>query len=74
CPPTDAASLIASALNSCVYCLLGSLSSFISILRTFEVSNFLLYVKSRQGQRDQTFAALSRAATPGRILPVETTG
>lgn len=49
CPPTDAASLIASALNSCVYCLLGSLSSFISILRTFEVSNFLLYVKSRQG-------------------------
>ncbi len=52
CPPTDAASLIASALNSCVYCLLGSLPSFISILRTFEVSNFLLYVKSRQGHND----------------------
>lgn len=27
CPPTDAASLTASALNSCVYCLLGSLPS-----------------------------------------------
>jgi len=33
-----------------VYCLFGSLPSFISILRTFEVINFLLYVKSRQGQ------------------------
>jgi hypothetical protein len=50
CPPTDAASLTASALNSCVYCLLGSLPSFISILRTSEVTNFVLYVKSRQGQ------------------------
>ncbi|MBS0427372.1 MAG: DUF4037 domain-containing protein, partial [Proteobacteria bacterium] len=40
---------IASALNSCVYCLLGSLPSLISILRTSEVINFLLYVKSRQG-------------------------
>jgi hypothetical protein len=51
-PPTEAASLTASALNSSVYCLLGSLPSFISILRTFEVSNFLLYVKSRQGHQD----------------------
>src|SRR3546814_7369919 len=50
CPPTDAASLTASALNSCVYCRLGSLPSFISILRTSDVINFLLYVKSRQGQ------------------------
>lgn len=49
CLPTDAASLTASPLNSCVYCLLGSLPSFISILRTSEVINFLLYVKSRQG-------------------------
>lgn len=50
CPPTDAASLITSAWNSSVYCLLGSLPSFISILRTSEVINFLLYVKSRHGQ------------------------
>src|SRR3546814_14729977 len=50
CPPTAAASLTASALNSCVYCRLGSLPSFISILRTYDVINFLLYVKSRRGQ------------------------
>jgi hypothetical protein len=40
-------------LNSCVYCLLGSLPSFISNLRTSEVTNFVLYVKSRQGQGAQ---------------------
>lgn len=50
-PPTEAASLTALALNSSVYCLLGSQPSFISSLRSFEVSNFLLYVKSRQGQQ-----------------------
>jgi hypothetical protein len=33
-----------------VYCLLGSLPVFISFLRTYEVTNFLLYVESRQGQ------------------------
>jgi hypothetical protein len=32
-----------------VYCLLGNLPSFISILRTLEVNNFLLDVESRQG-------------------------
>src|SRR3546814_7731818 len=50
CSSDLAASLTASALNSCVYCRLGSLPSFISILRTSDVINFLLYVKSRQGQ------------------------
>jgi hypothetical protein len=45
CPPTDAASLTASVLNSCVFGLLGRLPSFISNFRTSEVINFLLYVK-----------------------------
>jgi hypothetical protein len=35
-----------------VYCRLGSLLLCISILHTAEVTNFLLYVKSRQGQTD----------------------
>lgn len=48
-PPIDSASLIALILNSSVYCRLGRLLSCIANLRTGEVSNFLLYVKSRQG-------------------------
>jgi hypothetical protein len=47
--PIDSASLIASILNSSVYCRLGRLLSCNLILRTGEVSNFWLYVKSRQG-------------------------
>ena len=48
CPPADSVSLIAPILNSSVYCRLGSLLSRISFLHTCEVSNFLLYEKSRQ--------------------------
>ena len=46
-PPTDSASLIASTLNSSMYCRFGNLLSRILILHTAQVSNFLLYVKSR---------------------------
>ena len=44
---TKSDSLIASILNSSVYCRLGKLPSLVSFLRTPEVDKFLLYVKSR---------------------------
>jgi hypothetical protein len=43
----DSASLTASVLNSPVYSHLGTLISRISTPHTADVSNFLLYVKSR---------------------------
>jgi len=61
-------------LNSSVYCRLGSLLSCISILRTGEVSNFLLYVKSRQGQISSRSARVNAVALRlrcgGRMPPV----
>ena len=49
-PPIDAANLIASTLNSSVYCRFGTDSFLlISPLLHQNSTNFLMYVKTRQG-------------------------
>lgn len=59
------------SLNSCVCCLLGSLPSLISILRIADVGNFLLYVKSRQGQ---SLRVCQSHATQAAIRACDTVG
>lgn len=68
CPPIEGASLIAwTLLNSSVYCLWGGLPSFTPNLRTLEVTNFLLYVKSRQCQCNTTLRFAHGSCDPRRL-------